>query len=132
MENNRSYVLPRVLIQGMTILKELPSGPGSVETGFGYLYLKDDGNLYFVNDSDETINLSVASVGYSESFDSTSETTWTVSHSLNSFDVNIQCFDDDGAGAQQIIPNSITLTDLNTITIDWGTAVIGKCTVIRI
>ncbi len=130
MENNRAYVLPRVLIQGMTILKELPSGPGSVETGFGYLYLKEDGNLYFVNDSDETINLSVG--GYSESFDSTSETTWTVLHNLNSFDINIQCFDDDGAGAQQIIPNSITLTDLNTVTIDWGTVVQGKCIIIRI
>lgn len=131
MENNRAYVLPRVLIQGMTALKELSDGPGSVETGYGYLYLKNDGNLYFVNDSDETINLSIASVGYSGSFDSTSETIWTVLHNLNSFDVNIQCFDGDGAGAQQIIPNSITLTNLNTITIDWGTVVQGKCIVIR-
>ena len=53
----------------------------------------------------------------------TSSATWTVSHPLKSGSVQVQVFD---TSNRMVIPNEITLTDKNTVTIEFGIAFTGK------
>jgi hypothetical protein len=55
-----------------------------------------------------------------------SSTTWTVQHNLGSLDIAVQCYD---SSNQLFIPNTVTITDQNTVTLTFSTAQAGKAVV---
>ena len=57
----------------------------------------------------------------------TSSTTWTVTHNLNIADVAVTVYDD--ATDSVVIPDTITLTDANTVTVTFASAITGKAVV---
>jgi hypothetical protein len=60
---------------------------------------------------------------------STSGTTWTVSHSLNQKFVNVTVYDNND---DVVIPQSITATDANTTTVTFNTALTGTVVVMGV
>lgn len=52
---------------------------------------------------------------------------WTISHDLGTSDVVVQVYD---VSNNVIIPNEITITDSNTVTIDFGAATTGKAVIV--
>jgi hypothetical protein len=54
----------------------------------------------------------------------TAATSWTVTHGIGQKYVNVTIVDDTD---EVIIPQSITFTDINTVTVTFNTAVAGAC-----
>lgn len=54
--------------------------------------------------------------------------TWTITHNLNSVNVQVQVFDN-SSPAEEIQYDTLTITDANTVTITFTTSVEGKATV---
>jgi hypothetical protein len=52
-------------------------------------------------------------------------TTWTVTHNLNTTDVDVMVFDD-SSPRMAIIPDSIAATDVNTVTVTFNVAQAGR------
>lgn len=63
---------------------------------------------------------------YSQSF--SSQTSVALTHNYGTTNVQVQCFDG-GTPAVMIGPNSLALTDSNTVTVTFTTSQSGKCTV---
>ena len=57
--------------------------------------------------------------------------TWTITHSLGSTDVLVECLDN-GTPRNIIWPQNIAITDLNNVTITWSSAVTGRVIVMKI
>jgi len=54
-----------------------------------------------------------------------SSTSWTVSHLLNTADVTVDVYDGN-TPRQAILPDSVIITDVNTVTIGWNVAQAGR------
>lgn len=61
--------------------------------------------------------------------DKSAATTWTVTHNLNSTDVVVKTYDN-GTPKIEIVPDEVTVTDANTVTIRWNVAQAGRVVVI--
>jgi len=59
----------------------------------------------------------------------TPTTTWTVTHSLNTADVSVSVFDD-STPRVAIIPDSIAITNVNTVTITFNTSQGGRVIIV--
>jgi len=57
--------------------------------------------------------------------------TWTVTHSLSSTDVLVECLDN-GTPRNVIWPQNIAITDANNVTITWSSSVTGRVIVMKI
>jgi hypothetical protein len=80
----------------------------------------------------DTLESTPVTNGYSGTFlDSTSS--WVIEHNLSSYQLVVNCFDGAGAGAEKIVPSSVTMDSNNQVTIDWGgTEVNGRVTVVAL
>ncbi|MGC8807881.1 MAG: hypothetical protein ACP5QB_10135 [Thiomonas sp.] len=61
---------------------------------------------------------------YSQSF--TSQTSVSLTHNAGTTNVLVACYD---ANNREIIPQSVTVTDANTVTVTFGSAQSGRCVV---
>lgn len=52
---------------------------------------------------------------------------WTITHNLNVTDLIVNVYD---SSDNKIIPNEVTITDANTVTIDFGSAQAGKAVIV--
>jgi len=52
---------------------------------------------------------------------------WVITHGLGTLDVIVQVYDNSN---NLIIPNEVTITDTNTVTIDFGNAITGKAVIV--
>jgi hypothetical protein len=66
-------------------------------------------------------------IGFASSY---SGSTWTVNHNLNSLDVLVLC-KDNGTPANQIWPQNVEFTNVNTVTITYSSSVTGRAVVIK-
>jgi hypothetical protein len=55
--------------------------------------------------------------------------TWTLAHSLDTLAPVVQIFD---AAGEMVIPDSIVVTDANTVTVTFGAAMAGKAIVVSV
>lgn len=82
---------------------------------------------YFVGDGSQLTNITVdQSATIKKSF--TNQSTWVVNHNLNAPNAIVQVYDNDN---YQIIPQSIRLTDSNTVTITFPTQESGYAVVAK-
>jgi len=58
---------------------------------------------------------------------SVASVTWVINHALNTTGVQVQVFDNQG---RVVIPDEITVTDSNHVTIQLGTAFVGRAVVL--
>lgn len=68
-------------------------------------------------------------IGYSTTFPA--QWTWVVNHPLASANVIVQCYHSATTPANQIFPQTIEITDINTVTITWSSAVPGRVVVMK-
>ena len=82
---------------------------------------------YFVGDGSQLTNITVSqSATIKSSF--TSQSTWVVTHNLNTDNAIVQVYDNDN---YQIIPSSVRITDSNTVTIGFPSAQSGYVVVAK-
>ncbi len=51
-----------------------------------------------------------------------SSVSWTAEHNIGSFNLLVACYEGNGAGAVQISPHEVKLTDADTVTIKWSSS----------
>ena len=59
-----------------------------------------------------------------------SDTTWTISHNLNTDAVAVDVFINNGGNVEKVLPLTVTATSNNTLTVTFSTAQTGYARVI--
>jgi hypothetical protein len=93
------------------------SDVGAAASAAGQIMVSDGSNVYQPIKIQHVETVTVAA------------TTWTVSHNLGQKFVNVTVYD---STDQQIIPQSVTLTDANTTTITFNTAITGSAVIMGV
>lgn len=60
----------------------------------------------------------------------TAASTWTITHNLNSTEVNIDVIVDNAGTREKILPQDITIVDANTVSVAFSTALTGSARVV--
>jgi len=114
-----------------------PSNKLTLSYGTGINEFSTDGAL--TGDSDDAVPTEKATKTYVDtkyqSYNNTysSATSWVIAHSLDSYEIIVQCWEGTGAAATVVIPDSITADSVNQVTISFGSdTVAGRCCVVKI